>query len=522
MRSFPGNDTATGVRALTAGRPWVQSLPAELSLRIAGLLSQKDLRRFSRCSRDCYTLATDAGLYIPRTVRWDSFEEAAFRVSLEKLNQVIDYAANIRSRLNIGIDVVFSNSTAAAVVPVARRSMLSVQRALPYLVRLHISFPAFVSDAVYEALCADSAPKLSYLSITHEADDPLRTPPNLFNGAAEKLRKVTLKLTDVRSLSVGQPIAVFQSVTHLKLSVFRPSQRLALARTFPSLQKLALFCSQSPAAGNIDLSGLELRYLALSGPTAMLNDASQVLLQDIPVIEQYLYGATAVPVWPAHADEICGVAELWTRHGYSAVSLVPRDGSRRRTLAPFHRREVTLPLADITILATKLVSFTLPGSVLNAFVEAPVTLDGLRELCIDISPSGDGFIRWGPQRGGLAVKDHIHFEYLKSATPRVHCPALARLVVFARPAANPVVIFEERIVPLARALGLRGCRPALTLSGCAWHPAEPPVHSEILDLVSAVHLAECSADCVPKYYDMCRYSGYFDTAEWDTRINLLK
>ncbi|EJD50305.1 hypothetical protein AURDEDRAFT_121889 [Auricularia subglabra TFB-10046 SS5] len=503
---------------MTVGRsPWVQSLPAELSLRIAGQLSQKDLRAFSRSSRACYTLAMDAGLYIHRTVRWDPLRKDTFLDSLQKLDQVIDYAANVRPRLNIGIHVVClptGSSGATDGSTAAQRSMLSVQRALPNLVRLHFGFPDFVPDAVYDALCANSAPKLSYLRITHMDDGPVRIPPNLFNDAATKLRQVILEFTGTPSMSSWQPIAAFRKATHVRLSTPRPPQMLTLARVFPSLQALALFCTEFPGPGNIDLAGLELRYMALLGPSGMLNDASQVLLQDIPALEQKLHGATPVLVWPAQCDEICGVAQRWGEDGWFTVSFGPLDGAWRRTLAPSHRQGSTLPLADIPILATKLVSLTLPESLVNAFVEAPVTLDGLRELCIDISPPDDGFVKWAPQHGWLDVNYHLLFEFLTDAAPRVHCPALARLVVFAGPTASPVV-FEEMLVPLARALGLRGCRPTLILSGCAWYPAEPPAHSEILDLVSTVDLAERLTDCVPEYYDTCRYSGFFDKAEWD-------
>ncbi|EJD50308.1 hypothetical protein AURDEDRAFT_121891 [Auricularia subglabra TFB-10046 SS5] len=513
------DDAATSMQALHAlPAARFQDLPIEVALEILGQLQQKDLRAFSSSSRAHYSRALDAGLYIHRTLRWDSLAEAEFWVSLEKLDQIIDYAADVRPRLNIGIRHVClptDQAEAAAGDVATRRCLLSVQRALPNLVRLDLAFSFLVSDAVYGALCTHSAPKLRDTKISHRRDAPLHFPPNLFNGAAEKLRKVTLDLRDVQSLSTGQPIVAFQSVTHLKLSLFRASQPLALARIFPSLQVLALFCTQSRAAGNIDLSGLQLRYLALSGPTAMLkNDASQALLRDVPVIEQRLVGVTTKPVWPAQSDEIYGVAERWDG-GALALSFGRRDGSWRRTLAPGSLEVDTLPLAEIPLLASRLVSLTLPESLVNAFVQAPAMLAGLRELRIDISLPASGVLAWGALRG-IGVAAHIHFELVVYAAQRVQCPALERLAIIAghATAAKPALVFPEMVVRLGRALGLCGSRPALTLAGCASHLIpDAPGQTEISRLFSAVEFVESQGGHSNEYYDTCRYSGYFDEPE---------
>ncbi|EJD34412.1 hypothetical protein AURDEDRAFT_131188 [Auricularia subglabra TFB-10046 SS5] len=519
MCAISSDDAATSMQAIQmVSTARFQDLPIEVALEILGQLSQKDLRAFSKSSSTCYSRALDAGLYIQRTVRWDSFEEAAFRVSLEKLDQIIDYASDVRPRLNIGIHLVCmptDQAEAAAGDLAARRCMLSVQRALPNLVRLDLGFSYLVSDAVYDALCAHFAPKLRDLNISHRRDAPLHFPPNLFNGAAEKLRKVTLDLRDVQSLSTGQPIAAFQSVTHLKLSLFRASQPLALARIFPSLQALALFCTQSRAAGNIDLSGLQLRSVALSGRTAVLNDASQTLLRTIPVIEQQLTGVTAEPVWPAQSEEIYGVAERWDG-GALALSFGSRDAAWRRTLAPGYLEVETLPLAKIPLLASRLVSLTLPESLVNAFVQAPATLTGLRELRIDISLPADGVLAWGALQG-IGVAAHIHFELVVYAAHRVQCPALARLAIIAghATAAKPALVFPEMVVRLGRALGLRGSRPALTFAGCASHTIpDAPGHMEISRLFSSVEFVQSLGGRANESYDTCRYSGYFDKAEW--------
>ncbi|EJD34861.1 hypothetical protein AURDEDRAFT_176070 [Auricularia subglabra TFB-10046 SS5] len=464
-------------------------LPPELTLQIMQQLSQNELRSASQASRDFYHLALAAGLYIHRPVLWSSV--CGFGDTLATFAQVLDHAQRTPA-LNISLYARFSSSLEmyAAGEGALQEFAVSVQRALPYLVRLRLVFPSSVPGAIYTALCGNPAPRLRELTIDHWTDVSL--PCDLFEGDAPMLCYVSLSLANVELM----PVAVFQRVTHLRLSVPEPTRPVRLARAFPALQALALESPRSRAARGrkIDLSGLCLRYLALADGTESVDD--KAALQAIPVIE-HLANSIETVHWPARCDAICAHAELHAERGGS-LSFGPHDGAWRRTVA-LKTIPNPLPLSDVPILASKLVSLTLDKSLISAFFQAPVALTALRELFLDIS--SDGSYCW-------PCADE--FDKLE---PSVHCPALARLVIFAIPSGCPVTVAPTKVASLARSLSLSGLRPALTLAGCTF-VAEPKL-AAIDELFAAVDVVELPGARIPQYYHTCRYSGYFTEPEWE-------
>ncbi|EJD34864.1 hypothetical protein AURDEDRAFT_130939 [Auricularia subglabra TFB-10046 SS5] len=491
-------------------------LPPELVLRvlkhlshrtprtaIAQHLPQKDLRAASQASHAFYGLALAAGLYIQRSVKWNSI--FAFRETLATLDQVLDHAAE-KPALNIAVLGAFSYQEEMDSVMEAaiQRFLASVRRALPYLVRLHLSFPHCVPGTVYASFCEHPAPRLYHLGIDHCMGSPVHIPYDLFSGHAPLLREVSLGYCGIEHVLESAPVAVFQRVTHLTLYGVEAQNLFGLAHVFPASQVLAISASRTQ---KLDLSGLRLRYLALDYDDVLLIDRS--VLASIPIIEHNVKRGINT-VWPAPCGPICAQVEIVEyKHGTSpAVSFGARDGSWRRTFAlpPQADLNVALPLADAPMLASKLVSITLGKSFVNAFIQAPVVLAALRELFLDVSANGSNGYCW-PSVGG------VRFDEL---TPSVRCPALARVVILAIPSGHPVTVVPTKATRFGRALGLRDGRPTkpmLVLAGCTFNME--PIWTALEELFAAVDVVECSGNCIPEYYRSCRYSGYFLQREWE-------
>ncbi|EJD34872.1 hypothetical protein AURDEDRAFT_176084 [Auricularia subglabra TFB-10046 SS5] len=472
-------------------------LPAELTLQIMKHLPQSDLRIASQASRDFYGLALAAGLYIQRTLFWTP--RYGFSTRLEQLDRILDRASS-KPALNIAIMASFRSSIPAMepVEKAVQRFAVSLQRAMPYVVRLDLRFHSPAPSAVYTSLCAHPASRLSVFEIDNRLEGSQRIPQDLFMGHAPLLRKLSLALANGESLSMAASFAVFQRVTHLKLFMGEAQHPVPLARIFPSLQVLALECPRG--VEKIDLSGLRLRYLGLTGGAGLLADAS--VLRTIPVVEHRAVGIDTV--WPAQCDAICAHAEYF-REMIVSLSFGPRDGAWRRTVAlqSPNALDHALPLAEI---AANLVSITLDRSLVTAFVQAPVVLPALRELFLDISANGSHGSCWPPVDSGL-LGPRVRFDEL---TPSVRCPALARVIIFAIPSGHPVTVVPTKATRFGRALGLRDGRttkPTIVLAGCTFNME--PIWPALDELFATVEIVACTGDRIPEYYRTCRYSGSF-------------
>ncbi|EJD37410.1 hypothetical protein AURDEDRAFT_173484 [Auricularia subglabra TFB-10046 SS5] len=136
MRS-PDSDSEGSTAVTQRGpAPPFPHLPPELVLRVLKRLPQKDLRVASQASRDFYSLALVAGLYIQRKVLWAPILQPIFEEALATLGQVVDHVAT-RPALNIAIFAAFSPSRETDLEAATQLFIASVRRALPFLVRLH-------------------------------------------------------------------------------------------------------------------------------------------------------------------------------------------------------------------------------------------------------------------------------------------------------------------------------------------------------------------------------------------------
>ncbi|EJD34862.1 hypothetical protein AURDEDRAFT_176071 [Auricularia subglabra TFB-10046 SS5] len=487
---------------MQAQAPQVSRLPAELTLKVMEYLSQRDLRAASELSTEFYGLALASGLYIERTVFLTPSSDCG--EMLAQLDRLLDHAAS-KPALNLSIRARFRASVERGSPPLrgvdslgeaVDRFLASVQRAMPYLVRLQLSFAGRTPESVYRSLCEHAAPRLRELDIEHCMDNPQAIPHDIFKGNAPLLRKISLSLDTSDPLLLSAHAEAFQHVTHLKLFIVDAQHCVRLAQIFPSLQVLDVNCPRSNKARNIDLSGSRLRFLALAGGTGLLTDSS--VLEAIPIVEHRTDGIDSV--WPSDDKAICAYAER--PHGVNAaISFGPRDGGWRRTIAlvSLDVPDKALPLSEI---ASHLVSLTLDKSLVNALIQAPVVLTALRELFLDISANGINLYCWPPVHAwNLGLR--VHFDEL---TPSVRCPALARVVIFAIPSGHPITVVPTKATRLGRALGLRDGRetkPMLTLAGCTF--VTEPIWPALEELFATVEVVASTGDRIPEYYRTCRY-----------------
>ncbi|EJD34414.1 hypothetical protein AURDEDRAFT_131190 [Auricularia subglabra TFB-10046 SS5] len=502
---------------------WEKQFPPELTLRVMELLLQKDLRTLSETCSSFRRLAHAAGLYIPLTVIYRSYGD---RDSLTTLDSVLDHVtATSDSPLNLAITARFIHWSE---LPTDFKDdiqgfIASIQRALPYLVRLRLFFPLSVTSTVYAALNAHEAPRLRDLTILHQLYDPPFVARDLFQGNAPLLRRVSIDLSRSEPLSVLTNVAAFREVTYLRLTIFRAEHCLVLARLFPVLRYLVLKYGTPSEDQLIDLRGLQLQRASLSCAcggdiTGILTDASALV--GIPVVEYNIpaveYAAQAVVnIWPAQFGALCARVE---RYGFGcerAISFGPADGSWRRTIVEvnFNAQSEPPPLPAAPEIASKLVSLTVDKSLVFAFIRTSVTLDALRELFVDLS--SDDPYSW-PSRDNPFYGERmiaLEQEFEDSGSQPVRCPALLRVVIFAVPSdGKPVTVSPATVAHPGRALIVCGCSPALILAGCTF--ADVPMPPEVHEIFSAVDFAESAGDCVPEYSHTCRYSKAFSPEAW--------
>ncbi|EJD50304.1 hypothetical protein AURDEDRAFT_121888 [Auricularia subglabra TFB-10046 SS5] len=495
---------------------WEKQFPPELTLRVMGLLSQKDLRTLSETCSSFRRLAHAAGLYTPITVIYPPY---CNRDSLKTLDSVLDHvAATSNSPLNLAITARFEHRYEPVVPPAfqddMQRFIASIQRALPNLVRFRIFLPLPVPSTVYAALNAHEAPRLRDLTIFHRLYDPAFVARDLFKGNAPVLRRVSFDLSRSEPLSVSTNVAAFGGVTHLRLALTMAEHPLVLARLFPVLRDLVLECGTPSEDQHIDLRGLQLQRASLScacggAITGILTDVSA--LKGIPVVE---YAAPVIEnMWPAQVGAFCARVERYGFGSDRSISFGPADGSWRRTIVEVIAEYEPLPLPAGPEIASKLVSLTVDKSLVFAFIRTSITLDALRELFVDLS--SDEPYSWlsrdHPFYGERIIALEQEFE--DSGSQPVRCPALLRIVIFAVPSdGKPVTVSPAKVAHLGRALIVCGCSPALILAGCTF--ADEPMPPEVHEVFSAVDVTGSAGDCVPEYSHTCRYSRVFLEDKW--------
>lgn len=481
-------------------------LNSEVILQILQYVPRPHLRSVALASREFYERALQAGLRFPRNVLWTNLGNIGFSTWLQKLDVVLRFAAN-RPAVKVALRILMCPSLDSKGMAALRLNIriLSpwIRRALPHLVRLDMGFPPLLSYEEYDALCAHPANKLRELAFFPKNDmTAVVVPPNLFAGVAPLLRRVVLVLVS-ELMSTWEPVQAFAGVTHLKITEQRiVMPELPLARLFPALRVLVVDTRDCPGEKAIDLVGLaSLHHFALVGDTALLTEESQAMLKSLPVFEHHPTNRNITYYLhaPSAREELCGVAERCGALPFLSFGPRYRDrASWRRTLCPTPDAH---PFADIAPLAAHLTSLIIAQAVVGDLVSSPVTLTALRELFVDVSPTSD---------------NADAFDRLGFVKPRVHCPALTQVVLFAR-GALVVELPADAVVELGRALGMRGCRPALLLAGCMWDDwfSTPRASTALRHLFSSVETAGSVAELVPEYYRTCRYSGHFESHQWE-------
>lgn len=504
MSPPPSTSVIAPSQALRHARaPGIYDLPRQLSLRILNHLELEDLRAFSASSRNLYTLACAAGLYIPQEVLWTS--RSGYGGSLVTLNDILDHAQNVRPELRLAVSVSFMSSRRPVPVAAVQPLFASLARALPFLVRLDLSLPAGApASAVSALLSSHGAPYLRTFILQLAAGG---IPSNLFNRHAPMLRNLSLNMPDRAKLAALAPVLALRNVTRLLLVLEGPAQNLRIADHFPALRVLWIQSSGGPQTTTIDVAGLRLDRLALKGDSVVLTDTS-----GIRVVEHY--SDRILAFWPSGCDEIYARAEC-AIGSQPKLSFTPRGGAWRRTVAMTQKSDcgAALPLADAPILARSLVSLTLDKTLVNALVQTPVELRALCELLLDVTAE-DGVQVWpptSPDQLGLRVD-------FADLAPRVRCPALAHIVVFTTPGTQPVAVRPNKVTRLARALGAQDQQAALTIAGCTFF--SPPVWSAFEKVFSGVSVVGHAGAYIPAYYEACKYSGVFGESGWFIRKDI--
>ncbi|EJD50299.1 hypothetical protein AURDEDRAFT_160834 [Auricularia subglabra TFB-10046 SS5] len=442
-------------------------------------------------------LAQLAGLYVKRTVIWNDIK--GFDASLATLNDLIDHATSDNPEINLAIDAIFEvhepSSTTPSVVAQALGVVFdAVQRAMSYLVSLKLLLPDPMADDAYSPLCTHPAPKLRSLDIhwrqCFERSAPI--PQNLFAGEAPLLRRLSLSLIDTGPTSIWHPVKVFRGVTQLSFSTHGTGHEIPLSHLFPCVTDLKVSPVLWLSSPKIDISGLKLHWLKLNGGPELLADPDSRALIDIPIVEATADG-TAVAL-PDTCGELCArIQHLVGGVEHVALSFAPPSGAWRRTVCVMLRNlDEPVPLAPAR--AERLTSLTLDVSLVNSLALTLLVLPALRELLLDVSA---GCRVWPPA----------------PPTHSVSFPALAWLVFFSIAGDDETVIVEAaKVIELARALGLRGTRPTLTLAGCAF-TERPDMHALHCSF-SAVDFMDRARDALPAYYETCRYTeGFYGNAD---------
>ncbi|EJD50316.1 hypothetical protein AURDEDRAFT_182644, partial [Auricularia subglabra TFB-10046 SS5] len=198
-------------------------------------------------------------------------------------------------------------------------------------------------------------------------------------------------------------------------------------------------------------------------------------------------------------EGLCARIELLSgcarRNQTIALSFSPPSGAWRRTICA-GQYSINSSLAQC---AAHLTSLTIALALVPAFARAPLALPALRALLLDVSCV---CCEWPPA----------------PPTGRVRLPALAQLVFFSVPGEDEsvggesVTVDAAQVVALARALGLRGVRPALVLAGCAFDPQ--PDARALSRAFYAIDVVDRARDVLPP----SSFSAAFDpfSNPWDS------
>ncbi|EJD38560.1 hypothetical protein AURDEDRAFT_172324, partial [Auricularia subglabra TFB-10046 SS5] len=381
----PETQKAAQPAEMAAVAPGIDRLPNEVWQKILADFSQKDLRVLFPLSKRCRALAYFAGLYIHRYIYWNDID--GFDEGVSKLDELLEYAIKENTDINLALSVTFdflSSGWEPGFYSDLGTAFHIVHRALPFLVGLSLRIPVPAQYPLLDLLRAHRAPRLGELVLDHCLQSVVPIPHDLFDGETPQLRRVSLRLMGQSAQgAVLQPVTVFERVTELRLSLTRTDHDFALSAMFPAVRELSV-CVDGDAAARVDITGLRLRYLALNAGPGLLVPCPE--LASIPLIEHIQH--SLLTLWPADRSELCMRAER-TAHPNIDVSFASRAGSWRRS---FRMSEATpdapLPLADVPFLSTTLVSVTLDKALVNAFVQAPLTLDALRDFALDLSTGG--------------------------------------------------------------------------------------------------------------------------------------
>ncbi|EJD47136.1 hypothetical protein AURDEDRAFT_123596 [Auricularia subglabra TFB-10046 SS5] len=284
----------------TSTSSFLRVLPFDVLHATLQYLPQPDLRKAASASRAFREAAMHAGLYIHRSVLWDSaFDIQAFL-------DVVEYAENNNSRISFQLDfegyIPDSRASKDAAYDysghIFQHLAEGVARALPYLVFLRLTVPDHYRKDIDGLLCRP-APHLRTFEICdfgnqgiYRGDRLVPLPRNIFSGNAPKLRTAALEFVP---LPPG-PLAAFSHVTHLRLELEDIFPAIDVPRQFPALDSLYIDYYRdrySAPKPQCVFRGLQLSVLTIdtNAWTVLVPMISETLdLTLVPVIKYFRAG----------------------------------------------------------------------------------------------------------------------------------------------------------------------------------------------------------------------------------------
>ncbi|EJD50303.1 hypothetical protein AURDEDRAFT_160838 [Auricularia subglabra TFB-10046 SS5] len=317
----------------------------------------------------------------------------------------------------------------------------------------------------------------------------------------------------------------YPSVIDLSLRLNGAGPLVPIAEHFPGLQRLFISVRTFvPETLVVHLPASLLRLTVDDNPEPGTTRSQLLvpllLLREIPVVEWSCLARDVRAVTaPQDSRVICGRAESFPGQNPAvAISFSTYGGAWRRSVHLRHwPAGASLPLAVLGgFVSGALQSLTLAHNMCSAFLTAPIMLEALRDLFIDLGRQRD--VMWPRISGTYDTKSDVGCDFynLPQHTIAARCPALKSVTIFSTPAARDTVgylstplVRPDKFSRFGRALGLlqwpASERPTLVLVGCTFIGSL--AFSGLDKSFSSIREVEFDTALLPPCYVECRWHG---------------